>query len=171
MSADAGFAAEPDSALRFEMKNIDGDAVDLNDYKGKVVLVVNVASRCGLTPQYEGLEALYDKYKEKGLVVLGFPCNQFGRQEPGTEAEIKQFCTSRYDVSFPMFSKIEVNGDGAAPLYKFLTSQELEPAGKGEISWNFEKFLVGRDGKVVARFSPRTRPEDAELVSAIESQL
>jgi glutathione peroxidase len=162
---------EHECALNFEMATIDGEKVDLEQYEGKVVLVVNVASQCGLTPQYAGLEKLYDKYKEKGFVVLGFPCNQFGSQEPGSEAEIKEFCTSKYDVSFPMFSKVEVNGDGAAPIYKYLTAKDLKPAGKGDISWNFEKFLIDRDGQVVARFSPRTKPEDKELVSAIEAQL
>lgn len=158
-------------ALGFEVKDIDGKGVNLDQYQGKVILVVNVASKCGLTPQYKGLEALYDKYKEKGLVVMGFPCNQFGGQEPGSETEIKQFCSSKYDVTFPLFSKIDVNGPGAAPLYKFLTSKDLQPAGKGDISWNFEKFLVDREGKVIARFSPRTKPEDAELIKAIEAAL
>lgn len=164
-------ASDHECALNFKMKNIDGESVDLEDYEGNVVLIVNVASRCGLTPQYAGLEQLYDKYKEKGFVVLGFPCNQFAGQEPGTDAEIKQFCSTRYDVSFPMFSKIEVNGDGAAPLYKYLTGKAVEPAGKGNISWNFEKFLVDRDGNLIARFSPRTKPSDAELIKAIESNL
>lgn len=158
-------------ALAFDAKTIDGADTSLGEYQGKVVLVVNVASKCGLTPQYEGLEALYQKYKDKGLVVLGFPCNQFGGQEPGSEAEIKEFCSSKYDVTFPMFSKIEVNGDGAAPLYKYLTSQSTQPVGSGDISWNFEKFLIGRDGQLLARFSPRTKPSDAELVSAIEKAM
>jgi glutathione peroxidase len=169
--AEKDAASDHECALNFKMKNIDGETVDLEDYEGNVVLIVNVASRCGLTPQYAGLEQLYDKYKEKGFVVLGFPCNQFAGQEPGTDAEIKQFCSTRYDVSFPMFSKIEVNGDGAAPLYKYLTGKAVEPAGKGNISWNFEKFLVDRDGNLIARFSPRTKPSDAELIEAIESNL
>lgn len=174
MAAAPSFAADSDDhecALNFKMKNIDGQSVDLEDYEGKVVLIVNVASKCGLTPQYEGLQALYEKYKDKGFVVLGFPCNQFGGQEPGTEAEIKAFCTGRYDVTFPMFSKVDVNGGDAAPLYKYLTSQDTKPAGKGDISWNFEKFLIDRDGQLIHRFSPRTRPNDAELVKAIEGQL
>jgi glutathione peroxidase len=170
MTAATG-AAEPSSALNFEVKSIDGDAVKLADYEGKVVLIVNVASECGLTDQYSGLQGLYDKYKDKGLVVLGFPCNQFGSQEPGTEAEIKQFCSTKYKVTFPMFSKVDVNGADASPFYKFLTSQDAAPVGDGKISWNFEKFLIGRDGKVINRFSPRVAPSDAELVKAIEEAL
>ena len=164
-------ADDHECALNFKAKTIDGKTVDLEDYEGKVVLVVNTASRCGLTPQYAGLQSLYEKYKEKGFVVLGFPCNQFGGQEPGTEAEIKSFCSTKYNVSFPMFSKIDVNGEDAAPMYKFLTSQETKPAGKGRISWNFEKFLIDRDGTLIGRYSPRTRPDDAELVKAIEGEL
>ncbi len=164
-------ADDHECALNFEMKTIDGETVDLEDYEGNVVLIVNTASQCGLTPQYEGLQQLYSKYKDQGLVVMGFPCNQFGTQEPGTEAEIKQFCTSKFAVTFPMFGKIEVNGDGAAPLYKYLTSKEVDPAGKGKISWNFEKFLIDREGQLVHRFAPRTAPSDTELVSAVETQL
>lgn len=167
----AADSKQPASALDFEVSTIDGETVDLEKYKGKVVLIVNVASKCGLTPQYEGLQALYEKYNDQGLVVLGFPCNQFRGQEPGSNEEIKQFCTTKYDVSFPLFSKIEVNGEGAAPLYKYLTAQDVEPVGSGEISWNFEKFLIDREGKVVARFAPRTKPEDAEVIKAIESEL
>ena len=158
-------------ALDFKMNDIDGKQVDLEDYEGNVVLIVNTASQCGLTPQYAGLEELYGKYKKKGFVVLGFPCNQFGSQEPGTEAEIKQFCNSRYNVSFPMFSKINVNGDDATPLYKYLTSKDVKPAGKGNVSWNFEKFLIDREGNLIHRFAPPTKPSDAELVKAIEAQL
>ena len=160
-----------DCALDFKVNNIDGEKVDLEDYEGKVVLIVNTASQCGLTPQYAGLEDLYKKYGEKGFVVLGFPCNQFGSQEPGTEADIKKFCSTRFNVSFPMFSKIEVNGEGATPLYKYLTAKDTKPAEKGNISWNFEKFLVDREGNLINRFSPRTKPSDAELVKAIEAQL
>lgn len=159
------------SALQFKMKSLDGKDVDLAKYKGKVVLMVNTASRCGLTPQYSGLQELHEKYAEKGLAVLGFPCNQFGKQEPGTATEISEFCTKNYGVTFDMFSKIEVNGGEACDLYKMLTSMDLKPAGSGKITWNFEKFLVGPDGKVLARFSPRTSPEDPELVSAIEKAL
>jgi glutathione peroxidase len=158
-------------ALGYTMKSIVGKDVDLADYKGKVVLIVNVASKCGLTPQYEELEALYEKYKDKGLVVLGFPCNQFGRQEPGTDVQIAEFCSETYKVKFPMFSKIEVNGAGAAPLYKYLTSLDTKPKGKGDITWNFEKFVVGKNGEVVARFAPRTAPDAKEVVALIESEL
>ncbi len=158
-------------ALNFEVKNIEGETVELGDYEGKVVLIVNTASECGLTPQYAGLEQLYNTYKDKGLVVLGFPCNQFGKQEPGSNADIKEFCSTEYSVSFPMFSKIEVNGEGADPLYKYLTGKELKPAGKGKISWNFEKFLIDRQGNVIHRFEPRTEPKDDALVTAIEGEL
>jgi glutathione peroxidase len=167
----SGQATEPAKALSFSMKTIDGKPVELNKYDGKVVLIVNVASKCGLTPQYEGLQALYEKYKDRGLVVLGFPCNQFGGQEPDSPDKIAQFCSSKYKVSFDMFDKIEVNGDNAAPLYKHLTNVDTEPTGKGKISWNFEKFLLDREGNVVGRFSPRTSPDAAELVSAIEKAL
>ena len=164
-------ADDHECALNFKAKTIDGETVDLEDYEGNVVLVVNTASQCGLTPQYAGLQELYTKYKEKGFVVLGFPCNQFGSQEPGSEAEIKQFCSTKYNVTFPMFSKVDVNGEDAAPIYKYLTSKDAQPAGQGEISWNFEKFLIDREGNLVNRFAPRTRPDDAELVKAIDSQL
>ncbi len=164
-------ADDHECALNFKAKTIDGETVDLEDYEGKVVLVVNTASRCGLTRQYAGLEKLYGKYKDQGFVVLGFPCNQFGSQEPGTNAEIKQFCTSKFDVSFPMFSKIDVNGDKAAPIYQYLTSKDTKPAGKGDISWNFEKFLIDREGNLVNRFAPRTNPDDSALVKAIEGQI
>lgn len=160
-----------EDALNFKAKSIDGESVDLSDYKGKVVLVVNTASQCGLTPHYAGLQELYASHKDKGLVVLGFPCNQFGSQEPGSEAEIKQFCSTNYKVTFPMFSKIEVNGEGADPFYKYLTSKDVDPAGKGSVKWNFEKFLIDREGQLVNRFAPRTSPDDAELVKAIESEL
>jgi len=164
-------ADDHECALNFKVKTIDGETVDLEDYEGNVVLVVNTASECGLTPQYAGLQELYSKYKEKGFVVLGFPCNQFGSQEPGTEAEIKQFCSTKYNVSFPMFSKIDVNGEEAAPIYKYLTGKDAQPAGKGDISWNFEKFLIDREGNLIHRFAPRTKPSDVELVKAIESEL
>ena len=159
------------AALNFTMKSITGQDVNLADYKGKVVLVVNVASKCGLTKQYAPLEELHEKYADKGLAVLGFPCNQFGGQEPGTEAQIAEFCEATYKVKFPMFAKIDVNGEKAAPLYKYLTSLDTQPKGKGDISWNFEKFLIGKDGKVVARFAPRTEPDSAEVVSAIDAEL
>lgn len=152
----------------FTMKTIDGREQSLREYEGKAVLVVNVASKCGLTPHYEGLEKLYETYGERGFAVLGFPCNQFGAQEPGTEAEIQAFCTSNYGVRFPMFAKIDVNGEGAHPLYRWLEEQGTEPDGPGDIKWNFAKFLVGKDGRVLARFAPTVTPEAPELVTAIE---
>lgn len=155
----------------FTMASIDGDDVDLKSYEGKALLIVNVASKCGLTPHYKGLEALYQAHKDSGLVVLGFPCNQFGAQEPGTEAEIKEFCSTNYGVSFPMFSKVDVNGDDRHPLYSYLTSAASKPEGAGDISWNFEKFVIGKDGQVVNRFGPRTEPEDGELVSALKDAM
>lgn len=170
-----GVAADEDKkappALAFEMENIDGKKVALDAYSGKVILVVNVASECGLTDQYEALQGLYEKYKDKGLVVLGFPCNQFGGQEPGTAAEIKSFCTKKYNVTFDMFAKIDVNGDKAAPLYKHLTSLETKPKGPGAIGWNFEKFLIGKDGTVAARFAPNVTPDSAQVVKQIEELL
>jgi glutathione peroxidase len=164
-------AADAKSPLDFKLKNIDGKEVDLGTYKGKVVLIVNVASQCGLTPQYEGLEALREKYSDKGLVILGFPANEFGKQEPGTDEEIKGFCTDNYGVKFPMFSKIVVKGDGMHPLYQFLTSKDSNPKFAGDISWNFEKFLVDRQGNVVARFLPRVSPGSPDLVKAVEAEL
>jgi glutathione peroxidase len=160
--------ADQGSPLTGKVKKIDGTEVDLASYKGKVVLIVNVASRCGLTPQYTGLQKLYDTYKDKGLVVLGFPANEFGAQEPGTDTEIATFCSSKYGVTFDMFSKIVVKGPGITPLYKTLT-ENSDP--KGDIGWNFEKFLIGRDGKIVGRYSPRTTPDDATLKTAIEAAL
>ena len=158
-------AMPPTTIYDFKMDSIDGKPVELAQYKGKVLLVVNVASKCGMTPQYEGLESAYKKYKEQGFLVLGFPANEFGGQEPGTNAEIKEFCTGTYNVTFPMFSKIVVKGEGIHPLYKWLLDQTEN---KKDIEWNFEKFVVGRDGRVVARFSPRTKPDDPALVAAIE---
>jgi glutathione peroxidase len=155
----------------FEVRTIDGETRKLSDYAGKVCLIVNVASACGLTPHYAGLEALYRELKDQGLVVLGFPCNQFGAQEPGTEADIKAFCTSKYDVTFPMFAKIDVNGPGAHPLYAHLTAAEVGPEGKGPVQWNFGKFVVGRDGAVRARFAPTTKPTDHALRQAIADAL
>ncbi len=160
--------AMADSPLAGKVKKIDGSEVDLAKYKGKVVMVVNVASQCGATPQYAGLQKLHDTYKDKGLVVLGFPANEFGAQEPGSDAEISKFCTSKYNVTFDMFSKIVVKGDGQSPLYKALTSQ-ANPA--GDVKWNFEKFLIGRDGNVVARFATPVKPDDPALVAAVEAEL
>ena len=160
--------ADQGSPLSGTMKKIDGKEVDLSTYKGKVVLIVNVASRCGYTGQYAGLEKLYATYKDKGLVVLGFPANEFGGQEPGSDAEIAAFCSSKYGVTFDMFSKIVVKGPGKAALYKTLT-ESATPA--GEVGWNFEKFLIGRDGKVVGRFKSGVAPDDATLTKAIEAEL
>jgi glutathione peroxidase len=159
------------NVMDFTLNSIDGKPAPLADYKGKVVLIVNVASNCGFTPQYEGLEAVYRKYKDRGLVVLGFPANNFGGQEPGTNEEIKTFCTRKYSVSFPMFAKISVKGEDKAPLYQFLTDKQANPATGGEIQWNFTKFLVGKDGKVIARFESPIKPESAEVTGAIEKAL
>jgi glutathione peroxidase len=147
------------SVYDFSAKTIDGDEQKLSAYKGKTVLVVNVASKCGFTPQYKGLEALYEKFKDKGLVVLGFPCDQFGHQEPGDENEIKNFCSLNYDVKFPLFAKIEVNGANTHPLYKYLKAQAKGLLGSESIKWNFTKFLVDADGKVVTRYAPTDTPE------------
>ncbi|HUU43153.1 MAG TPA: PQQ-dependent sugar dehydrogenase [Planctomycetota bacterium] len=163
--------AKPQSVLDFTVTDIDGAVVPLATYRGKVLLIVNVASRCGFTPQYAGLEKLYETYRDRGLVVLGFPANNFLGQEPGTDAEIKTFCTSRYNVTFPMFSKVSVKGDDIHPLYAFLTSRTTGGAFAGQITWNFNKYLVGRDGRVVARFGSTVTPESAELVEAIERAL
>lgn len=157
--------------LNYTMKSIDGKPVDLSKYQGKVVLIVNVASQCGLTPQYKGLQALHEKYSGEGLAILGFPANEFGKQEPGTNDEIAEFCTSKYNVGFDMFSKVVVKGDGQCDLYKFLTSEESNPGFAGDINWNFEKFLIGRDGQVVKRFAPAVTPGSKDVVSAIESEL
>ena len=158
-------------ALAFEMKDLEGNQVDLSKYQGKVVLFVNVASKCGLTPQYEALQNLHEKYADQGLAIVGIPCNQFKGQEPGTNKEIREFCTTKYNVTFDLLDKVDVNGDNAAPLYKFLTSQKTEPVGSGDISWNFEKFLLDRQGNVIARFSPRVAPSDKSVVDAIEKAL
>lgn len=165
-SAAAGQAVEID---QISVKDIDGRATSLGAYQGQVRLVVNVASECGYTPQYKGLEALYRKYKAKGFVILGFPCNQFGGQEPGTNAEIKSFCSSTFDVTFPLFDKVEVNGPNRHPLYAAL-------AGKGspfpgDITWNFNKFLLGRDGKILRRFDSDVEPESPEVMRAVETAL
>jgi glutathione peroxidase len=159
------------AALNFKVKSLDDKDVDLADYQGKVVLIVNVASKCGLTPQYKALEALYEKYKDQGLVIVGFPCNQFHNQEPGTAAEISTFCTSKYGVTFPLMAKVEVNGGGACDLYKYLKSLDIKPKGTGEVTWNFEKFVIGRNGEVVGRFKPQTTPDATEVTSLIESEL
>ncbi len=179
-----------ESLEQIPVKGIDGKPSSLGNYGGKVRLVVNVASKCGLTPQYEALEALYRKYKDKGFEVLAFPANEFGAQEPGTEDEIKEFCSTKYDVTFPMFSKIVVKGEGQHPLYQSLTKAQPEATlgeagdtfrkklegygvktGPGEILWNFEKFLVGKDGKVIQRFAPDVTPDSPLVTSAIEKAL
>ena len=162
-------AARAGDLYDIKLKDIDGKDATLAPYKGKVLLIVNVASHCGFTPQYKALEAVYQKYKDQGLVVLGFPCNQFGGQEPGTDAEIKEFCTSKYSVTFPMFDKIEVNGKNRHPLYV-----ELAGAGSpfpGNIKWNFTKFLIGRDGTILQRYPSGTRPDSTEMTQAIEKAL
>ena len=155
----------------FKLKTIEGKEQSLADFEGKAVLVVNVASKCGLTPQYAGLEQLHEKYAPRGFAVLGFPCNQFGAQEPGTEAQIQEFCTTNYGVKFPMFAKLEVNGAGRSPLYQWLTSQQTAPDGPGDIKWNFAKFVVDKRGNVVARFNPMIAPDAPELVAAVEKAL
>jgi glutathione peroxidase len=155
--------------LDFKMRSLQGPERDLSEFRGDVVMIVNVASRCGLTPQYKGLQQLFDRYRERGFVVLGFPANDFRGQEPGTDAEIREFCKANYGVTFPMFSKIQVTGEGIHPLYQRLTAQP-EPVG-GPVQWNFQKYLVDRSGNVVARFGPRTEPLDAALVARLEALL
>jgi glutathione peroxidase len=158
-----------DSIYAFNVRTIQGEERSLDEYKGKVLLIVNTASECGYTPQYQGLEQLYQKYRGQGLVVLGFPCNQFGRQEPGTEEEIQSFCRKNYGVTFPLFSKVDVNGNQAHPLFSYLKKALPGIAGTESIKWNFTKFLVRKDGQPVERFAPGTRPE--ELGKSIEPHL
>ncbi len=158
--------AAADSIYEFTMNTIDGAPKPLSEFKGKVVLIVNVASRCGYTPQYAGLEKLYEKYMDQGLVVVGVPANNFGAQEPGTNEEIKTFCTRKYNVSFPMLAKVSVKGDDMTPLYQYLTSTQ-----GGDIKWNFTKFLIGKDGKVAARFEPKVTPDSPDVAEAIEKEL
>ena len=164
-------SAKGKSILDFKMRDIDGKDVKLKKYKGNVLLVVNVASKCGYTPQYEGLQSTHAKYNDKGFYVLGFPANNFGSQEPGTETEIKEFCNLKYHVTFPMFAKISVKGEDQDPLYKFLTDKETNPDFSGDIKWNFNKFLVDRNGKIVARFEPKVKPDSDEVNAAIEKYL
>ncbi len=166
--AEKGDKKVPD-VLNFRMKGLDGKEVDLSQFKGKVVLIVNVASQCGNTPQYAGLQKLYDKYGKEGFVILGVPANEFGKQEPGSDAQIAEFCKSNYGVTFPMLSKVVVKGEGICPLYKYLTSKETDPKFGGPIEWNFAKFLISRDGEIVNRFKHNTKPE--ALVPAIEAEL
>lgn len=166
-----GDAKKAPPALAFTVKDINGKKVDLSKYAGKVVMMVNVASQCGATPQYEDLQALHKKYHKQGLAVLGFPCNQFGSQEPGSDEEIKGFCKENYGVEFDMFSKIDVNGDKADPLFKYLTSDKAYAKDAGKVRWNFEKFLLARDGTVVARFRTGVNPSSKQVVTVIEAEL
>ena len=167
----ASLSAEPKSIYDFTMRSIDGDHVSLKSYQGKVVLLVNVASKCGFTPQYAGLEALYEKYKDRGLVIVGVPANNFMSQEPGTDEEIKKFCSNKYNVTFPMMSKVSVLGDDKTPLYLFLTGKDTDPQFAGDIKWNFTKFLFDRNGNPVARFEPNVTPDSPQVTAAIESAL
>jgi glutathione peroxidase len=165
-------AAGKEKALNQEMKTLRGKKVNLaKKYKGKVVMVVNVASKCGYTPQYEQLQALHEKYAKDGLAIIGVPCNQFGQQEPGTAEEIATFCKDQYGVAFDRMAKVDVNGPKAAPLYKYLTSKKTDPKFAGEIKWNFEKFIFDRDGNVVARFNSKVKPDSKEVVGVIEGEL
>jgi glutathione peroxidase len=154
--------------LSYQMKSLDGKDVDLSQYRGKVVLFVNVASKCGYTPQYEGLEKLYERYKDQGLVVVGVPANDFGKQEPGTNEQIAEFCKSNYGVTFPMLAKVSVKGAQITPLYQYLTTH-AQPT--GDVKWNFEKFLISRDGRIVGRYLSKVRPEEPQLTQAIETEL
>lgn len=167
LSGMTGFAAG--SVHDFKLNTLEGKPASLADYKGKVVLLVNVASKCGLTPQYKALQALHDKYKDQGFTVVGLPCNDFGSQEPGTSEEIREFCTENYNVTFPLMEKIHVKGSEQHPLYARLTGKDAEFP--GDIKWNFGKFLIGRDGKVLKRFEPRTTPDSDEVVKAVEQAL
>src|SRR5271157_3850533 len=169
--AATSFAAGAKSIYDFTMNSIDGQPTSLKSYSGKVVLLVNVASKCGFTPQYAGLEALYEKYKDRGLVIVGVPANNFASQEPGTDEEIKKFCTNKYNVTFPMMSKVSVLGDDKTPLYVFLTDKSVNPQIGGDIKWNFTKFLFDRNGKPVARFEPSVTPDSPQVTAAIESAL
>jgi len=171
-ATDAPKKKDADTFLNEEMETLEGKKVNLAEkYKGKVVLLINVASKCGNTPQYKPLETLHEQYADKGLAIIGVPCNQFGKQEPGSSEEIAAFCEKNYGVKFDMLGKVDVNGDDAAPLYKKLTSKESDPEFAGKINWNFEKFLFDRNGKVVARFAPKTQPDSKEVVAAIEKEL
>lgn len=160
-----------DSIYSFSLKDIEGKDVSLDQYRGKVVMLVNVASKCGLTPQYEALQKVYMKYKDQGFVILGFPANNFAGQEPGSNEEIKSFCSLNYGVTFPLFSKISVKGSDIHPLYRYLTDKETNPQFGGEIKWNFNKFLIDKNGKVIARFEPQVKPDNEQVIQAIESAL
>jgi glutathione peroxidase len=168
----AAGATPPPAVLDFKMKELGGKEIYLaKKYAGKVVLLVNVASQCGFTPQYEQLQALHEKYAEEGLAVVGIPCNQFGKQEPGDAEAIRKFCSTNFGVEFDLLAKVDVNGDGACPLYKFLTGEKTNGKLAGKIKWNFTKFLVDRNGRVVARFEPGTKPDDERVITAIEKAL
>ena len=169
MSLMSGSLFGASSVYEFTMNSIDGKPMPLESFKGKVMLIVNVASKCGFTPQYKELEAVYEKYQDKGLVIVGFPANNFMAQEPGTNEEIKTFCSRTYNVKFPLYSKISVKGDDKAPLYQFLTDPSAKTG--GEIKWNFTKFLVDRNGKVIARFESPVKPDSPEVITAIEAAL
>ena len=175
LSAQAEKAPKADpkvpAVLNFEMKDIEGNDVKLSKYAGKVILFVNVASKCGLTPQYDALQAMHEKYSKEGLVVIGVPANEFNKQEPGTNVQIKEFCTKEYGVKFPMMAKVVVKGKGISPLYEHLTSKTTNPKFAGDIKWNFTKFLVNKKGEVVGRFEPRTAPDAKEVIEAIEAEL
>jgi glutathione peroxidase len=158
-------------ALDFKMKTLAGKDVHLDKYRGNVVLIVNVASECGLTPQYKELQALHEKYGKEGLRIVGFPCNQFGGQEPGSAEEIRDFCTTNYGVTFDLFEKVDVNGENTCPLYKHLKKLNTKPKGAGDVGWNFEKFVLNRNGEVIGRFEPRTQPEDPVVIGVIEEAL
>jgi len=161
----------PANLYSFVLDDIDGNPRSLSEWEGQVILIVNTASKCGFTPQFEGLEALYSKYSDQGLMVLGFPSNDFLNQDPGTDEEIAAFCTLTYGVNFPMFSKISVKGRSIHPLYNYLTSSDTNPDFSGRITWNFNKFLIGRDGTILARFSSKTKPDDPKLITALEDAL
>jgi glutathione peroxidase len=165
------FAADYRSVYDFEMESIEGKNVSLDAYKGKVLLLVNVASKCGYTPQYAGLQSIYERYRGHGLVIVGIPANNFSGQEPGTNQEIKTFCARTYKVSFPMMAKVSVKGSDQAPLYKYLTNRKIHPKTGGDIQWNFTKFLVDREGKVIARFEPQVKPDSSPVTEAIENAL
>ena len=166
-----GLSAQSKSIYNFTMDSIDSKPVSLSSFSGKVVLIVNVASKCGFTPQYAALESLYEKYTDKGFVIVGVPANNFMSQEPGTNEEIKTFCTNKYNVTFPMMSKVSVKGDDKAPLYTFLTDKSSDPQFGGDIKWNFTKFLFDRSGNPVARFEPATTPDSPQVIAAIETAL
>lgn len=163
--------ADEKSIYDFKVKNIKGEEVSLADYKGKTILIVNVASKCGYTRQYAEMQAAFEKYKDRDFVILGFPCNQFGGQEPGTEQEILEFCQANYGVKFPMFAKLDVKGGSADPLFKYLSAIETEPKGAGDISWNFEKFLINAEGKVIGRYKSAVSPTGKEMVELLEKLL